>query len=118
MPETPVATVTIRTLRITYLRGFLMYLVAVLQTIALNLDAPLMYISTDKEAWNEETIMVTLCNGPREGGGFTVAPGADVSDGVLNYASVRAVSKLMMLRLMVIRRRIRTAPNSIWKRRG
>jgi diacylglycerol kinase (ATP) len=94
------ATVTIRTLRINYLRGFLMYLVAVLQTIALNLDAPLMHISTDMEAWDEETIMVTLCNGPREGGGFTVAPGADVSDGVLNYASVRGVSKLMMLRLI------------------
>jgi diacylglycerol kinase family enzyme len=74
--------------------------VAVLQTIATNLDAPLMHISTDMESWDEKTIMMTLCNGPREGGGFLVAPGSDVSDGILNYASVRNVSKLMMLRLI------------------
>ena len=77
-----------------------MYLVAVLQTIALNLDAPSMQITTDLESWNEKTLMLTLCNGPQEGGGFLVAPGADISDGVLNYASVSAVSRLMMLRLI------------------
>jgi YegS/Rv2252/BmrU family lipid kinase len=94
------ASVTIRTGRLPFLRGFLMYFVAVLQTIAMNLDAPMMHISTDREAWDEKTIMLTLCNGPREGGGFLVAPGSDVSDGVLNYASVRNVSRLMMLRLI------------------
>jgi diacylglycerol kinase (ATP) len=94
------ATVTIRTRRIRLLRGFLMYLVAVLQTIALNLDAPMMHIVTDKESWDEEVIMFTVCNGPREGGGFLVAPQADPSDGSLNYASVCRVSRLMMLRLI------------------
>ncbi|OGO27432.1 MAG: hypothetical protein A2136_02865 [Chloroflexi bacterium RBG_16_54_11] len=94
------ATVTIRSHRITYLRGFLMYLVAVLQTIALNLDAPLMHITTDVESWDERTIMLVVCNGPREGGGFLVAPGSDIADGTLNYASVRQVSRLMMLRLV------------------
>jgi YegS/Rv2252/BmrU family lipid kinase len=94
------ATVTIRTRRLTYLRGFVMYLVAVLQTIILNHDAPMMHIVTDMEAWNEETIMLVICNGPREGGGFLVAPGSVISDGVLNYASVTHVSRLMMLRLI------------------
>jgi len=94
------ATVTIRTRRIRLLRGFLMYLVAVLQTIALNLDAPMMHIVTDKESWDEEVIMFTVCNGPREGGGFLVAPEADPSDGSLDYASVCRVSRLMMLRLI------------------
>jgi len=94
------ATVTIRTHRIKLLRGFLMYLVAVLQTITLNHDAPMMHITTDLESWDEETIMMVVCNGPREGGGFLVAPGSDSSDGVLNYASVCHVSRLMMLRLI------------------
>ena len=94
------ATVTIYTHRLTYLRGFLMYLVAVLRTIALKLDAPMMHISTDDESWNEETIMMVVCNGPREGGGFLVAPDSDSSDGYLNYASVCRVSRLMMLRLI------------------
>jgi diacylglycerol kinase family enzyme len=94
------ATVTIHTLQLTHLRGFLMYLVAVLQTIALNHEAPRMQIVTDGESWDEETTMLVACNAPREGGGFAVAPDAVVSDGYLNYASVCQVSRLMMLRLI------------------
>jgi diacylglycerol kinase (ATP) len=94
------ATVTIRTQRITWVRGFMMYFVAVLQTIALNLDAPRMHILADDAGWEEETIMLVACNGPREGGGFAVAPQATVSDGMLDYASVCRVSRLMMLRLI------------------
>lgn len=94
------ATVTIRTHRITHIHGFMMYLVAVLQTIVLNHEAPQMHIVTDGETWDEETIMLVVCNGPREGGGFLVAPGAVNSDGILNYASICHVSRLMMLRLV------------------
>jgi YegS/Rv2252/BmrU family lipid kinase len=94
------ATVTIRTRNLKHIRGFMMYLVAVLQTIALNHTAPLMHITTDTGSWDEETIMLVVCNGPREGGGFLVAPGSDSSDGLLNYASVCHVSRLMMLRLI------------------
>jgi YegS/Rv2252/BmrU family lipid kinase len=94
------ATVTIRTRRLTRLRGFMMYLVAVLQTILLNHDAPMMHVRTDLETWNDETIMFVVCNGPREGGGFSVAPESVSSDGILNYAAVCHVSRLMMLRLV------------------
>ena len=94
------ATVTIRTQRLTHIRGFMMYLVAVLQTIALNHEAPRMHIVVDGESWDEETHMLVACNGPREGGGFAVAPSAQLSDGYLNYAAVRHVSRLMMLRLI------------------
>src|SRR4030043_1158582 len=94
------ATVTIRTHRLKHIRGFMMYLVAVLQTIAFDHTAPMMHITTDSESWDEETIMMVVCNGPREGGGFLVAPESDSSDGSLNYASVCHVSRLMMLRLI------------------
>ncbi len=94
------ATVTIRSHRLTMVHGFMMYLVAVLQTIALNHEAPRMHIETDRDTWDEETIMFVVCNGPREGGGFSVAPDAVFNDGVLNYASIRHVSRLMMLRLI------------------
>jgi diacylglycerol kinase (ATP) len=94
------ATVTIRSRRLTHIHGFMMYLVAVLQTIVLNHEAPHMHIVTDGEAWDEETIMLVACNGPREGGGFAVAPSASTSDGMLDYASVCHVSRLMMLRLV------------------
>jgi diacylglycerol kinase (ATP) len=94
------ATVTIRTHRLTHIHGFMMYLVAVLQTIALNHDAAPMQIVTDEATWEEQTLMLVVCNGPREGGGFLVAPQAIASDGFLNYASVCRVSRLMMLRLI------------------
>ncbi len=94
------ATVTIRTHSLNHIHGFMMYLVAVLQTIALNHEAPQMHIVTDGEAWDEETIMLVACNGPREGGGFAVAPSAITTDGKLDYASICHVSRLMMLRLV------------------
>lgn len=92
--------VTIRSHRLPILRGFLMYLTAVIQTIVLNHDPILMQIDSDGEKWTESTLLLTLCNGPREGGGFLIAPEARPDDGVLHYAMIRNVSRLMMFRLV------------------
>jgi YegS/Rv2252/BmrU family lipid kinase len=81
-------------------RGFLMYFIAVLKTITLSHEAPRMTITTDGESWEDETLMITLCNGAREGGGFSVAPQAVVDDGWLDYVTIRNVSRPMMLRLV------------------
>jgi diacylglycerol kinase (ATP) len=94
------ATVTIRSRNFTYLRGFLIYLLAVLQTIALNHDAPLLQIKSDEENFEEEMLLFVIANGCREGGGFLVAPDARPDDGIFNYAGIERVSRLMMLRLV------------------
>ncbi len=94
------ATVTIRTHTLPIIRGFLMYFTAVIQTIALNHEAPRMQIKTDQEAWEDEIMMMVVCNGPREGGGFLVAPDAIVDDGLFHYATICKVSRPMMLRLV------------------
>ena len=94
------ATATIHSRKYAYMRGFIVYFLAVLQTILLNHDAPNLQIESDFENWTEDTLMMVLCNGPREGGGFHVAPEAKVDDGVLHYASVCRVSRPMMLRLL------------------
>jgi diacylglycerol kinase (ATP) len=93
-------TVTIRSRKLTWLRGFLIYLVAVLQTIILNHDAPKMRVVTDRESWEEESIFFVLGNGRREGGGFLVTPDARPDDGLLHYSSIRHVTRLKMLRLL------------------
>lgn len=93
-------TVTIRSRRITLLRGFLVYLVAVIQTIILNHEAPLMSVVTDLENWEQNMLMLVLCNGPREGGGFHVQPDARTDDGIFHYAGVSKVSRPMMFRLL------------------
>lgn len=94
------ATTTIHSRRFTYFRGFMVYFLAVLQTIMLNHDAPSMQITTDQESWTDELLMLVVCNGSREGGGFRVAPQARPDDGVLDYACIGKVSRPMMLRLL------------------
>jgi diacylglycerol kinase (ATP) len=94
------ATITIRMHTLPVMRGFLMYFTAVMQTIILNHEAPHMKFSSDTESWKEETMMLVICNDPREGGGFMVAPEAVVNDGLFHYAAIRKVSRPMMLRLV------------------
>lgn len=94
------AVVTIRSHRLPVLRGFLMYLTAVIQTIILNHDAARMQIQADGNQWEQTNLLVTLCNGPREGGGFMIAPEARLDDGLLHYAMIKKVSRAMMFRLV------------------
>jgi YegS/Rv2252/BmrU family lipid kinase len=94
------AVVTIRSHRLPVVRGFLMYLTAVIQTIILNHDPALMQIETEDAQWEQSNLMLTMCNGPREGGGFLVAPDAKLDDGLFHYAMIKKVSRPMMFRLI------------------
>lgn len=94
------AVTTARSYRITWVQGTLMYLIAVIQTILRDHVAPTMQIETDQEMMERQLLMCTLCNGPREGGGFHVAPGAVPDDGILDYVLVDRVSRLKMFRLI------------------
>jgi YegS/Rv2252/BmrU family lipid kinase len=92
--------VTIRSHQLPLLRGFLIYLAAVIQTIILNHNSMTMQIETEDRKWEQRNLLLTLCNGPREGGGFMLAPEAKVDDGILHYAMIRHVSRPMMFRLL------------------
>ena len=94
------AIVTIRSHRLPILRGFLMYLTAVIQTIILDHNPMTMQIESDDEKWEQKVIYLILCNGPREGGGFLVAPEAKNNDGILHYAMITDVSRPMMFRIV------------------
>ncbi|NJC95962.1 MAG: hypothetical protein C3F07_21265 [Anaerolineales bacterium] len=94
------ATVTIRSHQLPILRGFLMYLTAVIQTIILDHNPIRMQIELDGQKMEESIIYLVLCNGPREGGGFLVAPDAKIDDGVLDYAMITNVSRPMMFRIV------------------
>lgn len=94
------AVVTIRSHQLPLLRGFLMYLTAVIQTIVLNHDPLEMQIEADGQKWVQGNLLLTACNGPREGGGFLIAPDARLDDGLLHYAMIKTVGRLMMFRLV------------------
>lgn len=94
------AVVTIRSHKLPLLRGFLMYLTAVIQTILLNHDPAKIRFESDHESWEDQVLMTTLCNGGREGGGFMLSPESKMNDGLMEYVMVRKVSRWMMFRLV------------------
>ena len=94
------AVVTIRSHKLPVVRGFLMYLTAVIQTIILNHEPSTMQITADGETWEQSNLMIAACNGPREGGGFMIAPDAKNDDGIMNYMMIAKCSRAMMFRLV------------------
>jgi diacylglycerol kinase family enzyme len=94
------AIVTIRSHKLPVVRGFLMYLTAVIQTILLDHNPACVQIETDQETFEDYVLMTTLCNGGREGGGFMLSLASKLTDGVMEYVLVRKVSRPMMFRLV------------------
>jgi YegS/Rv2252/BmrU family lipid kinase len=94
------AVVTIRSHKLPIVKGFLMYLTAVIQTIILNHNAAKMQLETENEKWDEDVIMLTLCNGPREGGGFMLSPKSQNNDGKMEFLTVSKLSRATMFRLI------------------
>ena len=94
------AAVNLQSRRVAWVRGFLMYLLAVIRVIIQNYDAPRMDINLDGESLSKELLMFTVGNGPREGGGFMTTPASQYDDGILDYATVGRISRLMMFRLI------------------
>jgi len=92
------AIVTIYSHDMPLVRGFMMYLAAVLKTIFLNHNPVGVKVTLDgKNTWEDRLIMLTLCNGPREGGGFMLYPEASQEDGVFNFVTVKEVGRGTML---------------------
>ncbi len=94
------AVVTIRSHKLPIVKGFLMYLTAVIQTILLNHNPAKIHVEADTGNWDDELLMLTLCNGPREGGGFMLSPDSKNNDGKMESVAVTKVSRAMMFRLV------------------
>ncbi len=88
-----------------WLRGFSMYLVGVLKTLVLHHQAPRLHIWADDWELVRPTMMLTLGNGRRHGGGFLVTPDACLDDGLLEVCIAGELSRLGIL--MIIPRFVR-----------
>lgn len=93
--------VTIHSHKLPLLRGFAMYLAAVIQTIIFNHDPAKIQMDFDGQKWEDEIQMIAICNGPREGGGFVLTPGAKPDDGMLNHIIVRKLGRATMFALLI-----------------
>ena len=92
--------VTIFSHRMPVIRGFLMYFVAVVQTILLQYNVLKVTVETESDSWEDQVMLFAVCNGHREGGGFITAPKAVIDDGEMDYTIVKKVSRAKMFRLI------------------
>ncbi|HLE30689.1 MAG TPA: diacylglycerol kinase family protein [Anaerolineales bacterium] len=94
------AAINIQSRKITGLHGFVMYLTSTLITIANHFEAPHMKVTYDGGALDQPILMLTVGNGPREGGGFITTPGSQIDDGVVEFVYLPPVSQIRMLQLL------------------
>lgn len=73
--------------------GFLSFLVAVLKTIFLFPYGPTVQLDFDGQSLRLPTLMVSVMNGRRLGGGFWMAPQAEPDDGAFDICVARQVSR-------------------------
>ena len=94
------AVVVIRTEAITRVYGFLMYFLAVLQTIALYYETPQMEIWFDDEKVSQKALFLSMGIGPRHGGGFFLTPDAVFDDDLIDSCLVNPIGRIIMLGML------------------
>jgi diacylglycerol kinase (ATP) len=77
-----------------FLSGHFAYLFMVLKMVLFYQDKS-MKVQTDDRLWNERVFMITAANGSRYGGGFLVAPDAQVNDGKLDIVVIKKIPPLL-----------------------
>ncbi len=91
------AVVNIQAARMTRVRGFLRYLLAVLRTLLFYYHAPLTTIQVDEQVIEQPTLMTSVMNGRRMGGGFLMTPDAAPDDGLFDFCIAAKMNQLQML---------------------
>ncbi len=98
------AQVTVESYRIQRLRGFAIYLLAVLRSLK-NYEQPQFDVTWIDETGqqqhvNQRSLMVSLGNSRRTGGGFYVTPDAVMDDGLIDMGIAKALSTVRILILL------------------
>ncbi len=94
------AVVGFEALKLTHLHGFMNYVVAALRTIFLFFNAPLVKIEYDDKVITQPSLMVSIMNGRRMGGGFMMAPEAKTDDGMLDLCIAGQLSRIGILTMI------------------
>lgn len=91
------AIVVIHSRKVRLLQGFAVYLLAVLRTLLFNHHPFLLQMQTPDHSWEESLLMLAVCNGQREGGGFHLVPGGQNDDGWLDTVALLRISRSKLL---------------------
>ena len=82
------------------LSGFASYIAAVFKTVFLYYQAPLTEITLDEGTITQPSLMVSVMNGRRMGGGFMMAPDSAPDDGLFDLCIAHEVSRARIFGLI------------------
>ena len=94
------AIATIEVFKLPRWGGFLSFLVAVLKTVFLYNKAPLATIEYDGNFITQRSLLISIMNGRRLGGGFIMAPDSKPDDGVFDLCIAEQMSSFQVLRIL------------------
>ena len=94
------AITTIEVSKLPRLGGFLSFLIAVLKTIFLYNRGPLASIKYDDHSLTQRTLLISVMNGRRLGGGFRMAPDAESDDVIFDLCIAQEVSRARIFTLI------------------
>jgi YegS/Rv2252/BmrU family lipid kinase len=86
--------------KIRWIRGLLLYLIAAIETIFIYYKPPTVRLSYDDKELIQPSLMISVMNGRRMGGGFYFAPDGNPSDGTFDLCIASSASRLRILQLL------------------
>ena len=97
--------------------GSLVYLLAILRCLYDGIATPDLVVQNGDDTWRGPVTLVSVCNGPWEGGMFHIAPMANNADGMLDLLLAMPVSRTRIFSLLpkLIRGRHLNAPEVVHK---
>ena len=87
------AVVGFEAVKMTWLTGFPSYIIAVLKTVFLYYQAPHTRIEYGERTITQPSLMISIMNGQRMGGGFFMAPDGRPDDGLFDLCIAHEVSR-------------------------
>ena len=95
------AVVGFESVKLAPLSGFVSYLIAALKTIMLYYHAPQIRIELDDETITQPSLMVSIMNGRRMGGGFYMTPESLSNDGLFDLCIAGDVNRFEIFKIML-----------------
>jgi YegS/Rv2252/BmrU family lipid kinase len=86
--------------KIRWMRGLLLYLIAAIETIFIYYKAPNIRLRYDDNEIMQPSLMISIMNGRRMGGGFFFAPQGDPADGWFDLCIAASAAKLRIFQLI------------------
>jgi YegS/Rv2252/BmrU family lipid kinase len=80
--------------------GFLSFVIAIFKTIFLYNQAPLAEICYDGSTLTQRSLLISMMNGRRLGGGFFLAPSAQQDDGLIDLCIAEQMTPFQIIQLI------------------